>query len=337
MAIVQRLHEGGGSWRGLLRALGLPRSSVQRWQSRLRRGLPAVGRPGPARRQDVPLLLDAQIAALSAGARRTRHTGRLWRHWRTLISRRDFTRHVAERRRQAAHARRLATRRLCWPVSGAVWATDAAQFGGQVWNLVCDLGSRFRFDLLLAPDLPASRVAGQLRRLFDRYGAPLVLKRDNGSNLACREVDAVLNTYGVIDLTSPVHYPAYNGGVEYAQREIKTVAAALVDRTGEPLDRALREAPDWLNAAPRPCLGGASAGELFNACQPQLQARVTTNDRKEAKRWILERTCTILSRMEKCSRRTIRAARRHATEEWMISVGLVADAGTNKVLPLSSA
>lgn len=336
MAIVQRLHERGGSWRGLLRALGLPRSSVQRWQSRLRRGLPAVGRPGPARRQDAPALLDAQIAALPAGARRTRNTGRLWHHWRTLISRRDFARRVAERRRQAAHRRRLATRRLRWLAPGTVWATDTAQLGAQRWNLVCDLGSRLRFEPMLDPALTAARVADHLRRLFERFGAPLVLKRDNGSNLASREVDALLAEYQVIDLTSPAHYPAYNGGVEYAQQELKTVAATLVDRTGEPLDRALREAPDWLNAAPRPCLGGASAGALFNACQPLLQARSTLNGRKEAKRWIIERTCTILNRMEKCNRRTIRAARRHATEEWMMSVGLVADAGTNKVLPLSS-
>ncbi len=78
------------------------------------------------------------------------------------------------------------------------------------------LASRFRFDLFVAAELPARTIAGQLEQLFAQHGAPLVLKRDNGSNLAGGEVDELLDAHGVIALNSPPHYPAYNGAIEYA-------------------------------------------------------------------------------------------------------------------------
>jgi len=44
-------------------------------------------------------------------------------------------------------------------------------------------------------------VAGYLRALFDQHGAPLFLKRDNGSIFNHRAVDAVLAEHCVIPLT----------------------------------------------------------------------------------------------------------------------------------------
>jgi hypothetical protein len=65
-------------------------------------------------------------------------------------------------------------------------------------------------------------VAGRLEHLFIQHGPPLVLKRDNGSNLNQRAVDEVLARYLVLPLNSPPHYPPYNGGMECAVRELKT-------------------------------------------------------------------------------------------------------------------
>jgi hypothetical protein len=51
-------------------------------------------------------------------------------------------------------------------------------------------------------------------------GRPLVLKRDNGSNLNHQAVDEVLARYLVLPLKSPPHYPPYNGAIECAVREL---------------------------------------------------------------------------------------------------------------------
>ena len=65
-------------------------------------------------------------------------------------------------------------------------------------------------------------VAVHLEQLLLRHGPPLVLKRDNGSNLNQQAVDEVLARYLVMPLNSPPHYPPYNGGMECAVRELKT-------------------------------------------------------------------------------------------------------------------
>lgn len=76
-------------------------------------------------------------------------------------------------------------------------ATPPAEDQGQTWNLVSDLASRFRFAVHLSIHLPAEQVGVDLKALFQRYGAPLFLKRDNGSNLVNAAVDAVLAEFGV--------------------------------------------------------------------------------------------------------------------------------------------
>jgi hypothetical protein len=58
-----------------------------------------------------------------------------------------------------------------------------------------------------------------LEQLFLHDGPPLVLKRDNGSNLNHQAVDEVLARYLVIPLNSPPHYPPYNGAMECAVRD----------------------------------------------------------------------------------------------------------------------
>ena len=65
-------------------------------------------------------------------------------------------------------------------------------------------------------------MAVRLEQLFLRQGPPLVLKRDNGSDLNHQAVDEVLTRHLVIPFNSPPSHPPYNGGMECAVREPKT-------------------------------------------------------------------------------------------------------------------
>jgi len=51
-------------------------------------------------------------------------------------------------------------------------------------------------------------VAGYLSDKFDRYGAPLVLKRDNEGNMNHRGINDVLSESFVLPLNSPEYYCA---------------------------------------------------------------------------------------------------------------------------------
>ena len=317
---LQALHlRLGWSYQRLIPALGLARSSVFRWAARLRRGEPAVRKPGPQKLAlTEPAALNMAIAKLQHGKRRSAGAPALWRTWHLMISRRDFTARVRHCRRTLQPQ----LRRIRWLQAAVVWAMDPAQHGARLWNLVSDLGSRFRFELLVATALPAERIVGHLEGLFERYGAPLVLKRDNGSNLVNGAVDQLLEEYGVLPLTSPAYYPQYNGAIEYAQRELKLSVRALTV-AGASEDAALTLAPAWLNSQQRPCLGGGTAHTTFLQARDVFQHAFSLTRRKEIKDSITHRTQTIVGHMQTVPRRVYDAAWRQAVEAWLLDFHII--------------
>jgi hypothetical protein len=78
-------------------------------------------------------------------------------------------------------------------------------------------GNRLKFHVLNARE----EISGYLTATFNRFGAPLFVKRDNGSNLNHTAVNDVLIEYFVMPVNSPVQYPPYNGAIEEAQTELK--------------------------------------------------------------------------------------------------------------------
>ena len=192
---------------------------------------------------------------------------------------------------------------------------DPAEYAGQTWNLVSDLASRFRFAVRLSVHLPAQQVAAGLKALFQRYGAPLFLKRDNGSNLVNAAVDAVLAEFSVIPLNSPRYYPQYNGAIENGQRELK---AELRRWAAWPLAWAVRWARVRLNRRPRRCLHGHNAQDVFLQGNPVFQAEYTMARRQAIKSWIEQTTRLILTNVENGNRRAHDAAWRQAVEMWLL-------------------
>ena len=333
--VLQELHERSGwSLRRLIPALGLSRSSVRRWTGRLGQGQPAIRKPGePKAALANPAAMDAAIAGLHHGARRSPGAPALWRLWQAFISRHDFEGRVRAARLHHNRAQRESLWRIVWRQPGAVWAMDPAQYAGVYWNLVGDLASRFRFELLVAPDLPACRIVAHLAALFERYGTPLVLKRDNGSNLVHPSVDALLDACGVLALTSPRQYPRYNGAIEYAQREIK-MAVTVLTVGGVALSTALAAAPALLNAQLRPCLGGTTACETFHEARDAFQRMFTVDRRREVKRWIQDRTQATVERMQAVGRHAHDAAWRQAIENWLLDNRLIDVVQPKRVSPL---
>ena len=85
-----------------------------------------------------------------------------------------------------------------------------------------DVTSKYKFEPLVRKgSITGGEIAQHLKRLFEQFGAPLFLKRDNGSNLNSKEVADLLKEFKVIPLNSPTYYPQYNGAIEHAQGEAK--------------------------------------------------------------------------------------------------------------------
>jgi transposase InsO family protein len=124
---------------------------------------------------------------------------------------------------------------LHWQTPGRVWAADFTEpsRSGVAGTLppiagcypyvlaVRDLASGCMLAWEALADLSAEEARAALARLFALYGAPLVLKVDNGSALRAATFQQYLEVAGVIPLYSPPACPGYNGAIEAAIGSLK--------------------------------------------------------------------------------------------------------------------
>ena len=97
---------------------------------------------------------------------------------------------------------------------------------------VRDLTSGMQLTWRAVPDLTEATVLGELRGLFTIYGAPLVLKSDNGSAFLAEAVKQLLRRWQVWPLYSPPGRPGYNGAIEASIGSLKKRTEFLAERNG---------------------------------------------------------------------------------------------------------
>lgn len=330
---LQTLHEQVPQpYRALCTAAMLPYPTFMRWNGRVRRGAPPLRKPGPKPVGELNLAgLQAQLRELEHGPRRSHGTTALYAEHRSQISRRAFQRLLEETRREVLRERQADQRRIDWRVPGTVWSVDPTELviGGagvrqKHWLLpVLDLASRYKLRPLLSPQLTGEIVAARLDELFQRHGAPLVLKRDNGSNLNCEAVNEVLSRWLVIPLNSPPHYPPYNGSIERSQRDLKSVLRPElpVEAPGE-VRGLVAENVHELNHRPRRCLRGHNACEQFAGAKLNLRG-YTRRVRKEAIQRISALAMKIMLELPAHSQGHADAAWRRAVETWLQEQGII--------------
>ena len=319
----------GMPYKMICKALRLPLGSFNRWRHRIRENLVLINRPGPKKVASFDSsVLDAEIRLLGHRRKRSTGTTELYQRHQASLSRRELGRMV-ERVRQdlwANHRRHL--RRIEWVTPGVVWAMDGTEcdVGSAHKVYLCnvqDLGSRYKF-LPLAGGYPVGEeIAGYLSEKFDRYGAPLVLKRDNEGNMNHAAVNAVLAEYFVLPLNSPEYYAPYNGAIEESQREVKSCLREKLSLASpecrDHLAAYAEAAVNDLNHRIRPCLDGNTSCQVFFG--PAHKPVFTKRERREIYDSIMEKTERILSAMPQQTIREV--AWRIALESWLRSKGYI--------------
>ena len=131
---------------------------------------------------------------------------------------------------------------LTWKNPGRVWAMDYTEppmkvdgIYGKILN-VRDLASGKTLASLPVDEESGAHTRNLLLELFVQYGAPLVIKSDNGSPLICQRVRSLLDSWGVTFLLSPPYWPRYNGSCEAGNGSLKIRAhhlAAANDRVDD--------------------------------------------------------------------------------------------------------
>ncbi len=315
------------SYAVICKTLQLPLGSFNRWRCRIREALVLINPPGPRKVQPfAPSVVDAEIRLLAHGRKRSTGTTGLYQRHHLSLSRRELGRMV-ERVRQdllADHRRHL--RRIEWVTPGVVWAMDGTEYDAGLTGKIylCnmqDLGSRYKF-LPLAGEYPVGEeIAGYLSEKFDRYGAPLVLKRDNEGNMNHAAVNEVLEEFFILPLNSPEYYAPYNGAIEESQRELKSclrekLALALPDFRDHLAAYAEASVND-LNHRVRPCLNGRTSCQVF--FEADMKPAFKKRERREIYDSIMEKVERILSAMKQPAQPIRELAWRIALESWLRS------------------
>ena len=328
MEIVEEMKERTGMpYKMICKALRLPLGSLNRWRFRIREGFVLINHPGPRKVQPfAPSVLDAEIRLLGHGRKRSTGTSGLYQRHHLSLSRRELGRMVEQVRQDlwADHRRHL--RRIEWLMPGVAWAMDGTEYD---MSLACkvylcnmqDLGSRYKF-LPLAGEYPVGEeIAGYLSEKFDRYGAPLVLKRDNEGNMNHAAVNDVLEEFFILPLNSPEHYAPYNGAIEESQREVKSCLREKLSLASpecrDYLPAYAEAAVNDLNHRVRPCLDGKTSCQVFFA--PTHKPVFTKRERREIYDSIMEKVERILSAMNQSGQTIRELAWRIALESWLRS------------------
>jgi hypothetical protein len=303
-----------------------------------------IGKPGIQKPEPLDAtVLDTEIRDLKHGSKRTAGTGELYRKRCKQISRRELHAMVRLMRQELNSDTRAYMRRIEWTKAGMVWAMDDTEYARSedkkkvFLHQVQDLASRHKFDPLVGRLAKGRQVADNLRVLFDAYGAPLVLKRDNHKNLNAAPVNEVLEEFCVIALNSPHHYPPYNGGIERGIREVKQCLQREYGCTGFCPNLVRSCAPlavNELNHQNRPCLDGSTPCLAFSV-GPENMKQYDRSRRKEVHSEITEMAARITEHLEDDGPRAARTAWRIAVETWLRRNGHVTVSVNGKVLPHS--
>ena len=295
------------SAKALCRLVTLPYSSLRRWRTRYRAGLPIRRQPGPAKSEPLPFAaFRAAIAGLVHRPRRSRGSGGLFARFRLAVSRRRLASFVRCLRQRATRRLRDSLLHVSWHQANLAWAIDAFHLShgpgdpGVVVVLARDLASHYHFEPLVLPSESAAANLSWLERLCAAHGPPLVLKRDNGTPFNTPEIDDLLARHGILPLNSPVRKPSYNGAIEHGVGSSKKAVLPVLDPARPvppPASMAplVRAAVLLHNSGPRRSLGGNSPAEAFHTLPRTSRGSA---ERHRIFHWIADQSKAILSAMQ---------------------------------------
>ena len=271
---VDQAHEQGVSLRRIAGVLGRSKRTLRHWRQNNRassvpcrpRGRPVLSCSAEVRNQVIRFLHHVTGPAISMAS------------LRALFPKvaRCILEHLLKRYRRVWRRRYCPFgKRLRWHQAGTVWAMDFSESpcpidGQPSWIFaVRDLASGYPLVWQAVAGQRAEDAIELLVPVFQRHGAPLVLKSDNGSAFLAEAMRAILDQYGVVPLFSPVGRPAYNGALERSNRTNKIHTGRQAARAGRPegwRSEDLEAAREQAGAIQRPWgHRGATSAEAWEA------------------------------------------------------------------------
>lgn len=246
---------------------GVSTSTVRRWGSHERQGLPLRQKRGGGPRAVCEPAAAAKAEQLlrtlrgCVGARTLSKTaGHISRRQAARIKRETLT--AMERERKTARCR------VHFTVPGVVRGFDAmyvsTRQGTRYALIAADAAIPFRTSAAAADTYDSRSVAESLERDMRKHGAPLVYRLDRASCHKTDEVDEVLAAAGVLRLHGPPRHPWFYGQLERQNREHREWLDTGDELDADALGAELEHMRRTLNAVrPRPMLSFRTAEEMW--------------------------------------------------------------------------
>jgi transposase InsO family protein len=279
LELADRLNDHGLGLEETAGRLGVNPRTLRHWDRCLRQpdaGIAVLGRPraaaAPPEQQAVREHLQVNGPGVSVPTLRVQFPD---------LARAELTRLTKAYRQVWRVEHRCELQVLHWQAPGTVWAMDFAKAPALIDGLypyllaVRDLASGKQLLWRPVRAETAAVVRAELVPLFLAYGAPWILKSDNGPAFRADALKGFLRQWSVFTLFSPPHTPSYNGAIEAAIGSLKTRTQRLATVAGHPelwtsglAEAARQEANE--TARPRR-LHGATPNEVWEA-RPRLSA-----------------------------------------------------------------
>jgi transposase InsO family protein len=323
--------------RTLCRELGIAYGSFKRWRGKT----PLRQKPGPKKYLPLPFeALKEEIHNLKHCRQRSFGTFEIYQKYRDSISRRELMHMIQQERKRKNAVRSGFQQRLQWHEPGVCWSIDGTEYGKDQQGkslTVCpvrDLSSKYEFEPHTGVSTQGKDVAMHLRELFEKYGPPLFLKRDNGGIFNSQEVEDAMAEYGVLPLNSPPYCPRYNGARERGIRELKEQAGIDLQRwEPQALAPYMEAVVNRLNIKKRKSLRGQCA---LQAHFLRAQRKYDKKQRHNIFEWMKTRSMAIMAQMGVVNRRNWDASWRQAAATWLSDQGLLTISFNNqKCYPFS--
>jgi transposase InsO family protein len=276
VALVQQVRSAGLTTTVAADLLVVPARTLRHWRARRDSRARALGRP------HARATADQATAAISFVHQHGPHVGlpTLQASFPTLARAelrdllacyRHLWSHLHPRQQVACH----------WHVPGLVWAMDFTEVRRPIdgrWRYVLavrDLASGLQLTWRPVPGPTVAALLPELQLLFTIYGAPLVVKSDNGSAFRAADLKGFLQRWQVWPLYSPPGAPWYNGAIEASIRSLKIWTEYEAWRNGHAdawASADLDAARAFANTLSRPRrLAGRAPAEVWESRRPPSQ------------------------------------------------------------------
>lgn len=156
-----------------------------------------------------------------------------------------------------------------WPEATKVWQRIHMDFlgpyNGSFYLIVLDAYSKWP-EVFRMPSITSEATVKVLRGIFARFGIPICLVSDNGTQMTSVEFKTFMEKNGIIHLTSPVCHPSSNGFAENGVKSFKSgINKILSDQNiNQPLDTLINRYLFYYRNVPHSTTGVSPAMLMFN-------------------------------------------------------------------------